>query len=406
MRVTLARYRGYYDCPECLGSRLRADALAVRLCGEDETPADAPSIHDLSKRSVRALLAWFEAFSARISSRQREAAERPLSEIVNRLRYLDSVGLHYLTLDRQMRTLSGGEAQRIHLSAALGSALTDTLYVLDEPTVGLHARDTERLLTVMTALRDNGNTLAIVEHDPDVMRAADHLLDLGPSGGDEGGYIMYEGDWPGLLAAAQSQTGQWLTRRQTRESRRLSASVWRPEDEGPAIEIIGATGHNLRDLSVRLPLNRLVCVSGVSGSGKSSLITGALYTGYRHQRGESLELDAVACRELRGLTRFRDLILADQSPPARSMRSNPVTLMKAFDEIRKLFAASRKAKVLGLTPGDFSFNAAGGRCEKCEGLGVITVDMRFMADVTMRCRVPGPSLSAPRAVGRFVWPRH
>ncbi len=378
VRVLLAKYRGYYTCPDCLGSRLRADALNIRI-GQSN---GGKNIKDLCEVPIPDVLQFFDELEPQLSGYERQASERLIRDIRTRLKYLVDVGLHYLTLGRQSRTLSGGEAQRINLSAALGLSLTDTLYVLDEPTVGLHARDTNRLLSVLKALRDNGNTLVVVEHDPEIIMGADHIIDMGPAGGEEGGRIVFEGSLNELMETKYSVTAQYLRnppKPSKRQSQRLKLSA------ANSIEIAGACGNNLKDVTVRLPRNQLVCVTGVSGSGKSTLIKQTLFAGYEHDHGRSLELDALPYSELNGLDEFKDVIMVDQSPPGRSQRSNPVTYMKAYDEIRKLFADSRKAMVMGLKPGDFSFNTPGGRCEKCEGLGVITIDMQFMADVTVVC---------------------
>jgi excinuclease ABC subunit A len=377
VRVMLAKYRGYYDCPDCLGSRIRKEALNVFI--GDKT------IWELGNMPVRELLGFFQSLSW--SQLEKQMAGRLLREITSRLEYLNNVGLTYLTLARQSRTLSGGEAQRINLSAALGSALTDTLYVLDEPTVGLHARDTHRLLQVLKALRDLGNTLVIVEHDPEMILGADHLVDMGPGGGEEGGRIVYEGDLGGLLATPYSLTARYLNNRPLDQGSpgKQQSLMSQGNSKGQWIEIIGARGNNLQNVSVKIPTNQLVCVTGVSGSGKSTLIKQTLFAGYQRDKGEGLQLEMGPFRELKGLEGFKDVIMVDQSPPGRSQRSNPVTYVKAYDEIRALFADSRKAMVLGITAGHFSFNTPGGRCETCEGLGTVTVDMQFMADVTVVC---------------------
>lgn len=371
VRVMLAKYRGYYPCPECDASGLRKEALNVRLNGDN--------IHQLCKRPVSDLVTFFAALP--MTPEQAHISMRLRREIGNRLNYLQEIGLGYLTLARQSRTLSGGEAQRISLSSALGSALTDTLYVLDEPTVGLHARDTERLLTVLKALRDYGNTLLVVEHDPEMIMGADHILDVGPTGGHQGGHVVFEGGLKDFLKADYSQTAYFLQHPPAIKTGEADFS----DDPEDWIEILGARGNNLKNLDVRLPKNRFVCVSGISGSGKSTLIKQTLYAGYQQGKGNELTMDPAQYTALNGLETFKDVILVDQSPPGRSIRSNPVTYVKAYDEIRKLFAASRQAQALGVTASHFSFNTPGGRCETCEGLGVITIDMQFMADVTVQC---------------------
>lgn len=369
VRVMLAKYRGYYPCPECHGARLRPEALQVKL--QDKT------IYDLCTLPISILLAFFQSLA--FTPQQYEIAKRLLRELQSRLQYLHEIGLGYLTLARQSRTLSGGEAQRINLSAALGSALTDTLYVLDEPTVGLHARDTQRLLSVLRALRDYGNTVVLVEHDPDMILGADRVIDIGPGGGQAGGHIVYEGELQAFLKIDYSGTAQFLKNPPAIpiSSTQSSVTEW--------MEIIGASGNNLKNLDIKFPKNQLVCISGVSGSGKSTLIKQTLYANYQQAKGQELTLDVAPCVALQGFEDFADIVLVDQTPPGRSIRSNPVTYIKAYDEIRKLFASTRQAQALGITASHFSFNSSGGRCETCEGLGTLTIDMQFMADVTVTC---------------------
>lgn len=370
VRVFLAKYRGYYPCPECFGSRLRKDALNVFL--------NDKNILDIGEMPVKDLLGFFENIT--LTPAQEAIAARLLQEVKTRLQYLVDIGLGYLTLSRHFRTLSNGEAQRIHLSAALGSALTDTLYVLDEPTVGLHARDTDRLINILKNLRDHGNTIVVVEHDPEVMLTADYIVDMGPSGGDEGGRIVFEGSPKDLLKINYSQTAQYLNHPapvQASKAKKKKADDW--------IEVRGARGNNLDNLTVRFPVNQLVSVTGVSGSGKSTLIKQTLFAAYEHSQLRSLQLDEAPHDALVGLEQFKDILLVDQSPPGRSARSNPVTYVKAYDEIRKLYADTRKAMIMGISPGHFSFNTVGGRCETCEGLGMLTIDMQFMADVVITC---------------------
>jgi excinuclease ABC subunit A len=387
VRVMLAKYRGYYPCPDCMGSRLRRDALSVFVQNKN--------ILQLGEMPVVELVAFFDGLS--LPATHELIADRLLKEIKSRLHYLHDIGLTYLTLNRQFRTLSNGEAQRINLSAALGSRLTDTLYVLDEPTVGLHARDTDRLIRILQNLRDHGNTIVVVEHDPEVMLAADYIVDMGPSGGEEGGRIVYEGTPEGLLKVPYSLTARYLANPTLVEASALAPSKRKSSGNGngrkksgkvvsdETIEIRGARGNNLQNLTVSFPKNELVCVTGVSGSGKSTLIKQTLFAAYEHLQSRSLQLDEAPHDALIGLDDFKDVLLVDQSPPGRSARSNPVTYVKAYDDIRKLFAESRKAMVLGITPGHFSFNTSGGRCETCEGLGTLTIDMQFMADVTVVC---------------------
>ncbi|MBY0451064.1 MAG: excinuclease ABC subunit UvrA [Cyanobacteria bacterium] len=381
VRVMLAKYRDYSECPDCHGARLRPEALLVTIEGH--------TLWALCEWSITALNLFFKDLPEQLSQLEQKIASRLLLEIQTRLAYLQQVGLHYLTLSRQMRTLSGGEAQRIQLSTALGSALTDTLYVLDEPTVGLHARDTDRLLSVIVALRDLGNTMVVVEHDPQMIRGADYILDMGPCGGEEGGRIVFEGTYEDLIQNSFSKTAIALNSGSGSghvvAQPVSSADKKRARKAKSAIEIMGASGNNLKNIDVSIPTGQLVGISGVSGSGKSTLIKQTLYAGYQRDKGAALTMEMAPCKALRGLDAFEDVILVDQSPPARSLRSNPVTYLKAYDEIRQLMASTREAMVLGLKATDFSFNTAGGRCPSCEGLGFITVDMQFMADVTVVC---------------------
>jgi excinuclease ABC subunit A len=401
VRVMLAKYRGYYPCPECLGSRLRREALNVFVGGKN--------ILDLGEIPISELETFFDTLT--LPHTHELIASRLLKELQSRLHYLTGIGLTYLTLSRQFRTLSNGEAQRINLSAALGSGLTDTLYVLDEPTVGLHARDTDRLIHILQNLRDHGNTIVIVEHDPDVMMAADYIVDMGPGGGEEGGRIVYEGTPQGLLKVPYSLTARYLAnpvlpaastsldtgsdiQPERSKSNGKAAKNGKSKLNPPAeseelledvIEIRGAQGNNLKDVTVRFPKHKLVCVTGVSGSGKSTLIKQTLFAAYEHLQSRSLQLDEAPHEAILGLEEFKDVLLVDQSPPGRSARSNPVTYVKAYDDIRKLFSEARKAAILGIGAGYFSFNTPGGRCETCEGLGTLTIDMQFMADVTVVC---------------------
>ena len=385
VRVLLSKYRGYTPCPECRGSRLKKDVLNVFL-GDRNLP-------ELCDMPIDTLSAFFDDLT--LADAQEAIAGRVRASVQTRLRYLREIGLGYLTLNRPVRTLSSGEAQRIHLSAALGGGgLTDTLYVLDEPTVGLHARDTDRLIGTLKRLRDQGNTVVIVEHDPEVMMAADHILDMGPSGGDDGGRILFEGAPAALLDVPYSVTAQYLNHPPALvlpHTGGRSSVGFEPDrqeeslEEEETIEIRGARGNNLKNLTVRFPLHQLACVTGVSGSGKSTLIRQTLFAGYEQSCNRLPQTDVAPHDALIGLERFRDVLLVDQSPPGRSARSNPATYMKAYDEIRKLYADTRKAMIMGITPGHFSFNTPGGRCETCEGLGTLTIDMQFMADVVITC---------------------
>ncbi|MFH0795128.1 MAG: excinuclease ABC subunit UvrA [bacterium] len=375
-RVLLARYRGFVPCPDCGGARLCSEALAFRL-------GDL-NIAQLGALSIEQLRPWLLQLEPQLSRHDLETARRILDEIHTRLRFLEDVGLGYLRLDRATRTLSNGEAQRINLASVLGSGLTDTLYILDEPTVGLHSRDTDRLLRLLQALCRIGNTVVVVEHDLEVIRGADHLLDLGPAAGEHGGTIIFEGALAALLKTDSA------TARALRNELDFSDGVSRekfinakPRTPSGWLHLRGAAEHNLKNLDVAFPLGVMACVTGVSGSGKSTLVRDLLFGEYQRKTGNAVE---PACHSgLDGLNRIQECFLIDQSPPGRSTRSNPVTYTKAYDEIRKLLASTPQARARGIPPGAFSFNVPGGRCEKCEGSGVVTVDMHFLADVEVTC---------------------
>lgn len=368
VRILLARYRSYRTCTVCKGARLKPEALAVRIGKRNIADFCALSIADLSKAISR----------LKLSAEQRERSASVLTEIKNRLTYLLDVGLGYLTLDRQARTLSGGEAQRIHLAAALGSSLTDTLYALDEPTVGLHPRDSSRLLKVLRQLTKSGNTVALVEHDPILIRGADHVIDLGPGGGSRGGEIIYEGK-PAGLPSEESATGRLLLIRTLhRQKKQRERGI-----EG-SIVIRGATEHNLAIDEVEIPLGQLVCITGVSGSGKSTLVEQVLYENFLKSRSLGGQ-EAGVCEGIDGLDRIDDILMMSQTPIGRSLRSNPATYLKCYDEIRKLFAATPAARRAKVTAAAFSFNTVGGRCEACQGTGTVTIEMHFMADIDVPC---------------------
>lgn len=378
MRVLLARYRAYNPCPSCAGRRLRPEALGVQIKGV--------SLPDLAALSIEQLRGWFGAQDFHPEERAR--AGHLLDQLQERLETLHRVGLDYLSLDRQARTLSGGEAQRIQLTAALGSGLTSTLYVLDEPTIGLHPSDSRRLLDLLHDLAQRGNTVLVVEHDPTLIRGADHIIDLGPRAGEHGGEVMAEGTLKEVLANKNSLTSQYLLPQEGKNNHRQ-----RPDgaygtlvSASPRLKIRGAVEHNLRGFDVEIPLNALVAVTGVSGSGKSTLIENVLYGTYQRSRGK-VDVEPGACAELRGLDDLDDITLVDQRPLGRSTRSNPVTYLKAYDEIRKLFAATPAARERGIAAGHFSFNLDRGRCRECSGTGVQEVDMHFMAAVTVTCDV-------------------
>ena len=376
VRVFLSRFRAYRTCPSCNGARLREEALAVKVGGLD--------IAQVSAMPTAAAAAFFSKLH--LTDAEREIAAPVLLELRRRLRYLVDVGLAYITLDRLSRTLSGGEAQRIHLASALGSGLVGTLYVLDEPSIGLHARDNDRLIRILHSLRDLGNTVVVVEHDPAIIRAADHVVDLGPGAGERGGRVVAAGTPHEIAASEESLTGQYLSGWRVvpaaRRRRRPSRSHW--------VVLEGARANNLKDITARFPLGLLCCVTGVSGSGKSSLVTDTLYPALRRAKGEvAREIGPFDC--LTGADRIDGAVLVDQSPVGRTPRSNPVTYIGAFSEIREAFAGTEAARAAGLKAGDFSFNRPGGRCEACQGGGMVTAEMHFLADVTLTCEACGGS---------------
>ncbi len=371
VRVMLSKYRGYAECPECRGQRLRAEARAVRLSGLNICQATALTI-------ARAK----EFFSTlKLTAMQEEIAGSILGEVRQRLTFLDAVGLEYLTLDRLASTLSGGEAQRIQLATSLGSQLVGALYVLDEPSIGLHTRDTERLIAILKKLRDLGNTIVVVEHDADVLRAADHLLDLGPGAGEFGGKVLAEGVLAEIEANPNSLTGRYLSGQIT-----IPVPTRRREPGKERLVLKGAYANNLRGVDVEIPLGLLVAITGVSGSGKSSLVHQVLYRAVARALGQTDGSDPSGVyKSLTGVERLNDVVLVDQTPIGRTPRSNPVTYLKAFDLVRDIFASQPDAKRMSLTPGHFSFNVPGGRCNTCEGDGTVTVEMQFLADVELPC---------------------
>jgi excinuclease ABC subunit A len=373
VRVFLSKYRGYATCPDCRGQRLRAEARAVLL--EDKNICDVCALTITETREF--------LDSLTLSPSQQEIAGKVLEEVRQRVHFLQQVGLEYLTLDRLSSTLSGGESQRIQLATSLGSRLVGALYVLDEPSIGLHTRDTAKLITIMEELRDLGNTILVVEHDPDVIRAADHLLDLGPGAGELGGYLLAEGTVDEVRDNPASLTGRYLSGRAS-----IAVPKHRLEPGREKLVLRGARIHNLRGVDVEIPLGLLCCVTGVSGSGKSTLVHQVLYRALMQALGqaESGEREtANLYRELSGSQYLNDVVLVDQSPIGRTPRSNPVTYIKAFDAIRELFAAQPDARRKSLTAGSFSFNVPGGRCDVCEGDGTVTVEMQFLADVELPC---------------------
>lgn len=368
MRIFYAKYRGYSRCPECDGYRVRKDALYVKV--------HDMHIGQVSEMTIGHARAWFDELH--LTRYEESVASQILFEMRKRLRYLDEVGLDYLTLDRLTNSLSGGEAQRINLANALGSSLIGSLYVLDEPTIGLHPRDNDRLIGILKSLRDIGNTVIVVEHDPEMIRAADHVIDIGPFAGSYGGEVVYEGDVAGLLAAS-SLTGKFLSGR-----KEIPVPAKRRKGNGHAISLTGAAEHNLKHVDATFPLGMLVCVTGVSGSGKSTLVHDTLYAGLMKEMGNAVQ-KVGRYKTLKGYSSINAIEMVDQSPIGRSTRSNPATYTKAFDGIRDAFAESRQSKILGYTSGHFSFNVPGGRCETCQGEGVQTIEMQFLADIVLPC---------------------
>ena len=383
IRVLLSKYRSYTQCTLCKGARLKPDALLWRLGVHGS--ARGCTIHELVCMPVSDCRDFIE--NLRLPAPLDQAAELVLTELRSRLGYVCAVGLGYLTLDRQSRTLSGGEVQRINLTTALGTSLVNTLFVLDEPSIGLHARDMGRVIAVMHRLRDAGNTLLVVEHDPQIMYAADRLLDLGPGAGEHGGRIVSYGTPAEVAADRSSLTGAWLAGRKRLPPLRQSAAVRdgaERYDAAGAIELIGVSAHNLKNIDVRIPLRQLVCLTGVSGSGKSTLIEQVLYPALQKAKGKASDTP-LAHRELRGAELIESAVLIDQKPIGRTTRSNPVSYVGAFDEIRALFAASPDAKLRRYKAGTFSFNSGTGRCPVCSGNGFEHVEMQFLADVYLRC---------------------
>ncbi|HRD39325.1 MAG TPA: excinuclease ABC subunit UvrA [Bacteroidia bacterium] len=368
-RVMLARYRGKTTCPDCRGTRLRKDANYVKIADKN--------ISDLILMPVADLLPFFK--DLKLNEHDTKIAKRLLTEITNRLQYLSDVGLDYLTLNRVANTLSGGESQRINLATSLGSSLVGSLYILDEPSIGLHSRDTERLIKVLKSLQQQGNTVIIVEHDEEIMLAADELIDIGPEAGSGGGTLVFQGTHKELLKDSKSYTAKYLTNKLKIETP-FNRRKWKE-----FIEIRNVSDNNLKNVTVKFPLNALTCVTGVSGSGKSTLVKKALVpTLQRYLEGffENVSHDHLIGGSLK---QIKQLEFVDQNPIGKSSRSNPVTYIKAYDDIRNLFADQGLAKQRGYKPSHFSFNVDGGRCEVCEGEGLITVEMQFMADIQLQC---------------------
>jgi excinuclease ABC subunit A len=388
IRVFVRQYQSAQTCPSCDGARLRPEALNVRVAGR--------TIAEVSALPVEELRRWVE--SLELSRQEAAVAETILRELRARVAFLDDVGLGYLTLDRQTRTLSGGEAQRISLADSLGSALVDVIYVLDEPSIGLHPRDTERLYRLLEELRDLGNTVLVVEHDPAAIERADHVIELGPASGEQGGELVYEGSYEGLLAA-DTLTGAYLSGRE-----RIPVPRRRRPVDGPHLVLEGARLHNLDGVDASIPLGALTVVTGVSGSGKSTLVHDVLYralerrlsgqTSAKQHLGEPVG----TYRVLRGSGALSGVVLIDQSPIGRTPRSNAVTYLQAYSEIRRIFSEQPEARRRGFGPGHFSFNVPGGRCEECEGAGQVEVEMLFLADVFVPCEVCGGRRFKPQVL--------
>lgn len=369
VRIFASRFRSYRPCEDCRGQRFKPEALAYRL--RDQHIADV-----LTMQADQAANFFH---SLQLEQRESEIAAEPIRQITDRISYLQDVGLGYLQLDRTLRTLSGGETQRVALTSALGSSLVNMLYVLDEPTAGLHPTDVERLSHAILGLKNRGNTVIVVEHDETMIQIADHVIEVGPAAGNSGGQIMFEGTPAEMLAEKKSLTGQFLT----------GERGWTLRDREPRqprgfITLKGATGHNLKDIDVEFPLGLLCLVTGISGSGKSSLVQDTLYGAIRqHKHGEAAK--PLPFKSITGLSQIEDCMLIDQSPISRSPRSAPVTYVKAFDPIRKVFAETVDARTRNYGPGHFSYNSVKGQCPHCEGAGVLQIDMQFLADVSMQC---------------------
>jgi excinuclease ABC subunit A len=371
VRVFLSRYRGYLTCPECGGARLRREARDVRV--GDRT------IDVVCGLTVREAAGFFDRLE--LSDKDAVVADKVLREILRRLGFLRDVGLDYLTLDRLSSTLSGGESQRINLATSLGSALVDTLYVLDEPSIGLHSRDNARLIAILRQLRDQGNTVLVVEHDADMIRVADIVVDMGLGAGEQGGRVIFSGPLDKLLQEPRSLTAKYL-----RDELAIPVPATRRRPTNQRLKVLGASEHNLKNIDVEIPLGMLTCVTGVSGSGKSTFVHDVLFAALKRAKGD-WDRRVGTHRKLEGAEFVTDVVLVDQAPIGRTPRSNPVTYLKAFDPIRELFATTKDARSRGLTASHFSFNVPGGRCEACEGEGEVKVEMQFLADVFVPCEV-------------------
>jgi excinuclease ABC subunit A len=369
-RVLLSRYRAYTRCSECSGSRLRKEALYVKFHGK--------TIEDIVNSNIEELYRFFKEVKPK--DNEIKIAGRILDEIRSRLKYLYEVGLGYLTLSRLTSTLSGGESQRINLATSLGSSLVGSIYVLDEPSIGLHPRDNDRLIKILKSLRDIGNTVIVVEHDPEMINSSDYIVDIGPRAGEYGGEVIYSGDLKGIKKCSSSLTGKYLAGKLE-----IEIPEKRREPKHGVISVIGASENNLKNIDVDIPLGIFVCITGVSGSGKSTLISDILY-GSLKKKIEGIYSEKIGLHsDLKGFQHISGVELVDQTPIGRSPRSNPVTYLKIFDMIRELYGSLPASKLKGYTPGSFSFNIPGGRCETCEGSGVIKIAMQFMADIYLEC---------------------
>jgi excinuclease ABC subunit A len=405
VRVFISRYRGYSTCSDCGGARLRREAQQVKIAGKNICEVCAMTVEEAGRFFENLVKSFSTGGDARSSNtriekgasalrkEEAEIGERLLEEITSRLRFLNDVGLEYLELDRLTSTLSGGEAQRIQLATSLGSRLVGTLYVLDEPSIGLHSRDTHRLIKILHGLRDLGNTVLVVEHDPDVMRSSDQIIDLGPGAGEYGGKVIATGTYEEIKQIPASLTGRYLA-----NDVRIQVPANRRKPGRQQIAIRGARVHNLKNIDVTIPLGMLVAITGVSGSGKSTLLHDVLFkalSAIKRQTNEIVRPSEASMgqysgkppgvREIEGDEYIDDVVLVDQSPIGRTPRSNPVTYIKAFDGIRELFAGTPEAHKRGFGAGHFSFNVPGGRCETCQGDGTVVVEMQFLADVELIC---------------------
>jgi excinuclease ABC subunit A len=371
-RILLNRYRAYTVCSECGGSRLRKEALYIKI--------DNKTISDIVRMKIEEAYIFF--LNIKLSDYERKISERILEEIVSRLKYLNDVGLTYLTLDRLSNTLSGGESQRINLSTSLGSSLVGSIYVLDEPSIGLHPRDNYKLINIMKSLRDLGNSVLVVEHDSDMMKEADEIVDMGPFAGEMGGEVIFQGSYEKILKDSKSLTGKFLSGKMKIDVPKLRRPV---KKETKHLRLKGARENNLKDIDIDIPLDRFVCITGVSGSGKSTLVNNILYGDLKRKLEGSYNEKIGDHDSLSGAEHLDSVEMIDQNPIGKTSRSNPVTYIKAFDIIRETFASSHEARKRNLFSGYFSFNVPGGRCETCEGTGVIKIEMQFMADIILEC---------------------